>query len=1052
MKISRIFLLDLCIVVTFILLFFWSFGIFGPVGNGFPKGDDAQTHAGWVLFIVENWPNANWYPGWYGGFPVFLSYHPLAYYLWALFAVITGWSVESTLFFFSALSYCLTGIGLYGLVYRITENNDSALLSPLLVITSSGFFGLLSVGGAYTRAFATMFWVLSLWSLVSYIKTGKKRFYLSTIILMSCTFTSNILIGFIAAFVNLLILLCCIDGWKKRFFHLLKVFVPVAALSAYFYIPFLVFYLSRFTSFSIRGGHYSIPLPLVMFLGASWQPLLFSLIALLIVRYRKVKFDYVASGFLKALMVVVSFFTIYTLIDIPPNLRLFASYDGIYFLPFFLAIFAGIIFGGIFSKTSVSSTQLSSIRLRLKKTLSFALLLGIILSSIILYPLLIGYVVDPELESWNNAWYSAQQVINIDPNEMNFRLATDWIHAIRGFHYNYDVPQTGGVHPLGMLYQDWYYWFEDAVFTSENNWQETNFLLDWYAAKWLLVGKVIHYTGGGELSRRYGLIEKFLTKPERYEIASLVSVPAWSYWGGPIYLFEYKFAGPIISATNVTTLLVIGEKAAYDSVFQSLAYSGYSSRFVIPIRGHKYIDDYTSDELKKFDIIALYDFEYHNGTRAWMLLEDYVGNGGGLIIDTGYSDASFIPLPSPIDKTTKISREEWNFTHTNNQATNWIDFGFFSPPAEFSVSLNESVRPWARTILRSYGNPIIAIGEYGKGRVAWTGLNLPYHIVAYKNSMESLLLSNLMNWASGKLEMFSSSIVDAGDSTLGWVAQSSVGAEVNLEVSNEKVTEGNSLKAEYKFTAAETQEFVEFKYDPAGSWDWSDEEFLSFWVYGDNSSHSLKVAVLAPFWPNFLQVYPYPKIDWIGWKRFVIPIDEMSKNGSPTLTNVNAISLIIERDSAEDGAWRHIYFDDIRVARIRPEEQEENHDYKVDRSNPERVTVKINQTTSGVLFKESYFESWYAYLVDKDGIRRDLRIDRAGPDFMYIHMPKDVKFPVEIVFEYRITVIEWFSNITSISTLVILVVYGLGLPVEGQVVYALKKLRKLVKVRAGDKP
>lgn len=1024
MKISRIFLLDLCFVVTFILLCFWPFGIFGPVGNGFPKGDDAQTHAGWVLFIVENWPNTNWYPDWYGGFPVFLSYHPLAYYLWALFAVITGLSVESTLFFFSALSYCLTGIGLYGLVYRITENNDSALLSPLLLITSSGFFGLLSVGGAYTRAFATMFWVLSLWSLVSYIKTGKKRFYLSTIILMSCTFTSNILIGFIAALVNLLILLFCIDGWKKRFSHLLKVFVPVAALSAYFYIPFLVFYLSRFTSFSIRGGHFSIPLPLVLFLGASWQPLLFSLSALLIARYRKVKFDYVASGFLKALMVIVSFFTIYTLIDIPPNLRLFASYDGIYFLPIFLAISAGIIFGGIFSKTSVSSTQLSSIRLRWKKTLSFALLLGIILSSIILYPLLIGYVVDPELESWNNAWYSAQQVINIDPNEMNSRLATDWIHAIRGFHYNYDVPQTGGVHPLGILYPDWDYWFEDAVFASENNWQETNFLLDWNAVKWLLVGNVTHYAGGGEFSKRYGLIEKFLNKPEYYKVKSFVEVPSESYWSGPVYFFEYEAATPLLSLSNAITILVVGGNPVYDEVFRSLALSGYDSRYVIPIRGSAYIDDYSLEDLEKFDVVVLHGYPYRKSNLARKLLEDYVKDGGGLLIEAGDIDTFILGNISPVNKTEKVIYENWNFTYTASPVSDWIDFQYFSPPDDLWISHDKYVPPWASTVLRVNGCSTIIIGELGKGRVAFDGLNIPKRSVVHKNQMESFFFSKLIEWVGNTGEKASFKRVISSESVRDWVMYPGA-KETNgsLRISNDTKSDGSSsLEFGYRFNSSSLRgEYVEYKYSPDNLSDWGDAHFLSFWIYGDNSKNQLKVAILAPNRDNYLQTFL--EIDWSGWRKIVIPLSKMRGTGTPSLSNVGGVLFVLDEIAVGDGLWHWLYLRDIGILQMKVSDTGSNDEFA--NPNPEKFVVKVN-SSSGILFKESYFQNWHAYLVDSEGQSKSLDIYRAGPDFMYVFIPSDAKFPVEVVFEYWKSQIEWLGYLLSTLAVFALVIYGLG--------------------------
>lgn len=1059
MKSSHRILLDTCFIITFIFLWGWFLGIFGgPVGNlsGFPKGDDAHTHSGWTLFFLENWPYANWYPNWYGGFSVSLSYHPLAYYVWALFVVITGSSVQFTLFFFSALSYCLTGIGLYGLIYKITRNHDSALIAPLLLITSIGFLGLLTAGGAYTRVFATGLWMLSLYFLLEYIKTGgEKRFYLGTVILIAGTITSNMLIGFFAVLTIFLMLFFCIRGWKEKFFHLLKIFIPTATLSAFFYIPFLFVYVSRFVSFGLAGNHYSTPIRLVNLFSANPLPLLFLFIGILIVTRMKIKFEHTASGVLKALKVLILFCLFFGFLDLPSNIRFFASHEATYFLPIYLSIYASILLGAVFTKIDINKKlqtikanilgfpfRLPSIRLKRRTMLFSALLLVVISLSASYHHMLMRYVVDPGAESFDYPAYAAEQLLKIDPHERNFRLATDWIHIIRWFNYRYDVPQTSGAHAMAIPYPEWYYWFDEAVFVSKDNWQETNFLLDWFGVKWLIVREKVAYLGGGRPSRNDSL-EKFLGESRYYQVESMVDVPAGSPWEGPIYQFEYKFATPIISPTDATTLLIIGESKLYENIFYALAYANYNERHVIPIRGYACVDDYGLEELKKFDVlfVALYKDYYHDFDKAWNLLCEYVEAGGGLIIDTSYSECSSIPLPSPVNKTEKVNlqAEGWNFTEVNNQVTSWVDFLSFSSPTEASFSPSENVYPWARTVLWSHGCPIVVTGEYGEGRVLWNGLGLPDRVSDNKNFMESLFLSKMIDWVSKKPESISDVTTDALESTSDWsLSWTSSLAQGNISLDSSIRKKGNySLRLEYNFTDPTHSDQVSYMYNPPNEWDWSNGEFFSMWVYGDGTGHELTVYLEEDL-RNYYWFKQY--LDWIGWRRIVYRFSEMDKYGFVNLSTINRIEITINDspDETTNITQSCIYIDDISVgARTESLEQLEP---IVERSSPEKVAIKVNNA-SGVLFKESYFDRWHAYLVNSDGTTVTLNIYRAGPDFMYVNIPEGTKFPAEVVFEYRIAEIEWLGYFISLSTLALLITYGLGLPVDKPFRIAFNKIR-----------
>jgi len=55
------------------------------------------------------------------------------------------------------------------------------------------------------------------------------------------------------------------------------------------------------------------------------------------------------------------------------------------------------------------------------------------------------------------------------------------------------------------------------------------------------------------------------------------------------------------------------------------------------------------------------------------------------------------------------------------------------------------MRDWAQPMLWTHGHPIIIAGQYGKGRVVWTGMNLVAH-ANDKNNEEVRLLHNLVAW------------------------------------------------------------------------------------------------------------------------------------------------------------------------------------------------------------------------------------------------------------------------------------------------------------------
>jgi hypothetical protein len=133
-----------------------------------------------------------------------------------------------------------------------------------------------------------------------------------------------------------------------------------------------------------------------------------------------------------------------------------------------------------------------------------------------------------------------------------------------------------------------------------------------------------------------------------------------------------------------------------------------------------------------------------------------------LFIDTGWQfvsqdwQSSIIPTPSPVTRTTwSAFGKQWNLTIPDTSFSKGIDFSKFPPPvsdnasAGFSVASSDDLRSWAEPILMGWGHVFIAAGEYGKGRVIWSGMNListSLDSSQNNNYQESSFLSNLLTW------------------------------------------------------------------------------------------------------------------------------------------------------------------------------------------------------------------------------------------------------------------------------------------------------------------
>lgn len=308
----------------------------------------------------------------------------------------------------------------------------------------------------------------------------------------------------------------------------------------------------------------------------------------------------------------------------------------------------------------------------------------------------------------------------------------------------FPIPEARGYfHPIFTL--DLSFWRESAIRASvlgqpspDIKWSEplarnyALFLMDWYAIRYVADEK--------PLAKAFvdsGLVE-------RQEKTSLN------------YFAEMAKKPTILEATNAPAILVIGKKTAYDTVLRDFALAGLDSQRYVPVRGPEKLSDVSDDDLKNFDGVILYGYDFSNDASDLTRLNRFVTEGGNLLIEApsaaGDLSTAF-PDPLPMTTATDASpRDDWQFSSPDATLFKGVDLNAFGPPkygdGGWGVKLakEDSLKPWARVLLAQGGKPIIVGGSLGRGKVLWSGMNLFYHTQQFGNLEEGKLVTNILEY------------------------------------------------------------------------------------------------------------------------------------------------------------------------------------------------------------------------------------------------------------------------------------------------------------------
>ncbi len=96
---------------------------------------------------------------------------------------------------------------------------------------------------------------------------------------------------------------------------------------------------------------------------------------------------------------------------------------------------------------------------------------------------------------------------------------------------------------------------------------------------------------------------------------------------------------------------------------------------------------------------------------------------------------------------------------------------------------------------------------------------------------------------------------------------------------------------------------------------------------------------------------------------------------------------------------------------------EEKVDFSLERKEPRKAKIKGNDF-SGVVFKEFFDPGWQAKVNGQKA-----RIYPAGPDFMYVRVPRDLAGELEVELTFRGRISDWFFFLLSGGTVIAVVGY-----------------------------
>src|SRR3989344_1157905 len=630
---------------------------------------------------------------WFGGSPLYPDfsigwYYPisiLARWLPLIASVKVGMLVS--LFLFLVFTY-LTA-------QRLSRNHLFAVVIAVLVAFSPNLYGSLTWGGSLPYFANQLFFPLSLWTLSSYLETGRRGWFWGTVFVVGLAFLGHAMNAGTFVLVSAAILLFL--GWRKQPLG----FKGRLGEFAVFLVGLMI--LSNRVTTSLFSGLFIASLKgrLLTSFGAASSGAQFREGGLAGMKdsaqaaWEQSRFLVLFSDTNPWIFAIIGFAVAVFLVALVMDkekkqvlriapwailagysiLHVFANSYGFPFLsqgwyrafwhfPVSLGLLLAVIVGYIldtFSRITRTFGKIASVALGV---LSVGML-GVVYQSVDLAKTL---AVVTEKSSPSSAYPEAINLIRsdedltrlqkdlvpawLDPFDRNWRLyETDaqvnvWWNAL------FDMPLVRGYidPPIGTdrmgqifltdqalgadgLVENFHY----PVDTAKNM---ALYYIDWNAVRYFEGGHVSISDNKRPSSFLEGAIaEQAQTKTvglyRLYETPSgkpeIMDIPQYLEY----FRVKDELVSPVVSVSNAPSLLCLCDWPAYEALIKALSMNNIHSRFLITAYSEKPVDSFSTSDLSSFDVVYLANYRYRNRDKAFSSLSRYVSAGGKVLIDTG---------------------------------------------------------------------------------------------------------------------------------------------------------------------------------------------------------------------------------------------------------------------------------------------------------------------------------------------------------------------------------------------------------------------------------
>lgn len=263
----------------------------------------------------------------------------------------------------------------------------------------------------------------------------------------------------------------------------------------------------------------------------------------------------------------------------------------------------------------------------------------------------------------------------------------------------------------------------------------------------------------GDWTRWYGIDYLFLSGEEDPEVPALLAQAGWQEEipSPPgVKVLKYGEGNSLAEFSNRPTVLVITQKrlGAYDQIFRLAGHGVLPYEQAWLVWGREKVDDYSLEELKRFQMLLLDGYSYNNFVQADRLLGEYVKAGGRLFIDTGWQ----YQVPDwqtgenkPVLEVLPFKRLTWKTAGNKLDKEGFAPLAYAGSPWGVSTGEAKDLKPGAEVALTGGSYPLVVKMTLGEGKIVWSGMNLFAHAKqgdeAYWEEIDSL-----KEWFSWLLE------------------------------------------------------------------------------------------------------------------------------------------------------------------------------------------------------------------------------------------------------------------------------------------------------------